>query len=251
MTTAGVTIHPHGCGGCMPITAFVTKKPNWNFTGASNDLAGITVTPIELLSRRWQNVYTWPQTTQNQLAFLTANGSYNLSDTLAVHGNMYYREFWQKHVDANTSELTPSDVGIPDTFPPKTVFGEIDRTSTAANSFGGSVQVTSTGRVLDHENHFVVGTSVDRGRVQYSGNSEFGTIGQDLFVSGTGVFIDDPGSDVAPVQLLAKTQYTGIYATDTLDLTEKLAVTACGPDRNGAQRQRSISTLQSRDRRDL
>ncbi len=183
-----------------------------NFTGASNNLAGITVTPIELLSRRWQNVYTWPQTTQNNLAFLTANGSYKATDTLSFQGNVYYRGFWQKHVDANTSEagacssfppgafsgsgdLCLGDAStllfdsrgnaIPNTFPPNTVFGEIDRTRTSANSFGGSLQATSTQRVLEHDNHFVVGVSLDQGRVQFSGNSELGTIGQDLFVTGT------------------------------------------------------------------
>ncbi len=126
-----------------------------NFTGASNDLAGITVTPIELLSRRWNSVYTWPQTTQNDLAFLTANGSYKATDTLSFQGNLYYRGFWQRHVDANTSEAQPCTdpkllcIGdnttsliqgrkVPNPFPSGTVFGEIDRTRTAANSFGGT-----------------------------------------------------------------------------------------------------------------
>jgi iron complex outermembrane receptor protein len=224
-----------------------------NFTGASNNLAGITVTPIELLSRRWQNVYTWPQTTQNNLAFLTANGSYKATDTLSFQGNVYYRGFWQKHVDGNTADVqacnaaknpalagdlclgddtTPLiDTGgqvVPNSFPPNTVFGEIDRTRTSANSFGGSLQATSTQRVSEHDNHFVVGVSLDQGRVQFSGNSELGTIGQDLFVTGTGVFIDQPAGDVAPVSLLARTRYTGIYATDTLDVTSKLSVTAGG-----------------------
>jgi len=216
-----------------------------NFTGASNNLAGIAVTPIELLSRRWNSVYTWPQTTQNDLAFLTANGSYRATDTLSFQGNVYYRGFWQRHVDANTSEAQPcadpsflcigddtmsiiQGQNVPNPFPPGTVFGEIDRTRTAANSFGGSLQATSTQRVFEHDNHFVVGVSLDHGRVQYTGTSELGTIGQDLFVTGTGVFIDQPAADVAPVALLATTRYTGIYATDTLDVTSQLAVTAGG-----------------------
>src|SRR6266568_5133206 len=216
-----------------------------NFTGASNNLAGITVTPIELLARRWNNVYTWPQTTRNDLAFLTANGSYRATDTLSFQGNVYYRGFWQRHVDANTSEAQPcadpsflclgddttsliQGQKVPNPFPPGTLLGEIDRTRSAANSFGGSLQATSTPRVFERDNHFVVGISLDHGRVHYTSNSELGTIGQDLFVTGTGVFIDQPAGDVAPVALLATTRYTGIYATDTLDVTAKLAVTAGG-----------------------
>jgi iron complex outermembrane recepter protein len=222
-----------------------------NFTGASNNLAGITVTPIEMLSRRWNSVYTWPQTTQNSLAFLTTNGNYKATDTLSFQGNVYYRGFWQRHVDGNTGDAQACAAGGPfsglvcfgddstpliDTngqqvvnpFPANTVFGEIDRTWTTANSFGGSLQATSTQRVFERINHFIVGVSLDQGRVQFTGTSELGTIGQDLFVAGTGVFIDQPAGDVAPVRLLATTRYTGIYATDTLDLTDKLAVTAGG-----------------------
>src|SRR6266568_4891364 len=174
------------------------------------------------LRRRWNSVYTWPQTTQNDLAFLTANGSYRATDTLLFQGNLYYRGLWQRHVDANTSEAQPCTdpkllcIGdnttsliqgqkVPNPFPSGTVFGEIDRTRTAANSFGGSLQATSTQRVFERDNHFVVGVSLDHGRVQYTGNSELGTIGQDLFVTGTGVFIDQPAGDVAPVALLATT----------------------------------------------
>jgi iron complex outermembrane recepter protein len=217
-----------------------------NFTGASNNLAGITVTPIELLARRWNSVYTWPQTTQNNLAFLIASGSYKPTATLSLDANLYYRGFWQRHVDANTSDAqvcvndntllclgdtTPlfdtNGVQI-QALPGNPVLGQIDRTWTSANGFGGTVQATNTSQVFGHDNHFVVGMSRDQGHVQFSGNSELGTIGPDLFVTETGVFIDQPAGDVAPVRLLATTAYTGFYATNTLDVTSSLAVTAGG-----------------------
>ena len=58
-------------------------------------------------------------------------------------------------------------------------------------------------QVFDHDNHFVVGMSVDRGLVQFTTNSELGTINanQFPFVQGVGVFIDQPSGDVAPVGL--------------------------------------------------
>src|SRR5256885_3994848 len=162
-----------------------------SFTGASNHLAGITVTPIELLSRRWNSVYTWPQTTHNSLAFLTANGNYKASDTLSFQGNVYYRGFWQRHVDGNTGDAQACAAGgslagfvcfgddspplvdtngqpVVNPFPANTVFGEIDRTWTTANSFGGSLQATNTQRVFERDNHWVVGVSLDRGRVQFT-----------------------------------------------------------------------------------
>ena len=53
-----------------------------------------------------------------------------------------------------------------------------------------------------------------------------GTVDQNLFVTGTGIFIDQPKADITPVNLLATNTYTGIYATDTFDVTKRLSVTA-------------------------
>ena len=110
------------------------------------------------------------------------------------------------------------------------VLGEIDRTWTTSNSFGGSVQAASSDKVFGHDNNFVVGISVDRGLVQFSSTSELGTINANQFptVQGSGLFIDQPSGDVAPVGLAATTLYTGLYTTDTFDVTPRLSVTAGG-----------------------
>ena len=225
------------------------------FTGASNNFGAAAATPIQMLSQNWASVYTIPQTTQNQLAFLTASASWRPSDTLTYQGNVYYRGFWQSHVDGNGTDA--QNTGCPDPavlcFPnldgmlsnlittagqtvPATgllgtsVLGEIDRTWTSTNSFGGSVQAASSDKVFGHDNNFVVGISVDRGLVQFSSTSELGTINanQFPFVQGVGLFIDQPSGDVAPVGLGATTLYTGLYTTDTFDVTPRLSVTAGG-----------------------
>ena len=60
--------------------------------------------------------------------------------------------------------------------------------------------------------------------------AELGTLNanQFPFAQGTGLFINQPSGDVAPVGLGATTLYTGLYATDTLDVTSRLSVTAGG-----------------------
>jgi iron complex outermembrane receptor protein len=221
-----------------------------NFTGADNRLAGTVATPVELLNQRWSSVWTWPQSTHLQLAFFTASLSHNLSDTLSFQGNAYYRGFWAAHLDGNGTDAQPCDpadpvlggtlcIGdpttqinqnflVPNTISPNAFLAEIDRNWTATNSFGGSAQMTSTTKVLDHDNHFVMGVSLDHGQTQFTANSELGTIDQNLFVTGTGVFIDQPAADLTPVNLQATNTYTGIYATDTFDVTSKLSVTAGG-----------------------
>ena len=90
------------------------------------------------------------------------------------------------------------------------------------------MQITSTTELFGHENHFVVGASVDHGRSEFIGNSELGTIDQNLFVTGTEIYINQPADDITPVSLLAMNTYMGIYATNTFDVTSKLSLTAGG-----------------------
>jgi iron complex outermembrane recepter protein len=228
------------------------------FTGADNHLSGTVATPVQMLEQRWSSIYTWPQTVHNQLAFLTVSGSWKPSDTFSLQASAYFRGFRQSHFDGNTTSASNDPANCPDpafvcfpdnsgvfnnlvtttgAFVPATgslafpaVLGQIDRTSTSTNTFGGTVQGTTTAQLFGHDNHFVAGVSVDNGRTRFAGNSELGTIDQNLFVTGTGVFINElpPFGDVAPVNLLARNIYTGIYATDTFDVTSRLSVTAGG-----------------------
>ena len=225
------------------------------FTGASNSFGAAAATPVEMLSQNWSSIYTVPQTTENQLAFLTASASWKPTDTWTYQANVYYRAFRQSHVDGNGTDAQNN--GCPDPavlcFPnldgtlsnlitttgqtvPATgllgssVLGEIDRTWTSTNSFGGTAQVASSEEVFGHGNNFTIGLSVDRGLVQFSTTSELGTINANQFplVQGVGLFIDQPSGDVAPVGLGAETLYTGLYTTDTFDVTSRLSVTAGG-----------------------
>jgi iron complex outermembrane receptor protein len=217
-----------------------------NFTGASNRFGALATTPIEMLARNWASVYTSPQTYTNKLAFLNATGSYRLSDTWTVKGNAYIRSFRQQHLDGNTSdvEACASPAGflcfgdnttllfsttgpVPDILG-GALPGSLDRTSTNAVTVGGTVQAANSDKLFGLDNQFVVGSSLDHGNVRFKASSELGTIGNDLFITGTGVIIDQPGGEVAPVDLKTRNTYYGFYATDTIDLTSRLSVTAGG-----------------------
>ncbi|MBV8839408.1 MAG: TonB-dependent receptor [Alphaproteobacteria bacterium] len=218
-----------------------------NYTAASNSFGAAASTPIQLLNQRWTAIYTNPQTYQNQLNFVNATLSHDINDRLNFKGNVYYRGFRQAHVDGNASEVVPcadpsslclgadnvplfSVGGIP---VPASVLngltpGSIDRTGTTADAFGGSAQLTSTNQIFGHDNHLVVGTSVDHGRVNFRATSELGTIGSDLFITGTGVIVAQPDGTIAPVNLNTRNTYSGFYATDTFDVTSRLSLTAGG-----------------------
>ena len=70
------------------------------FTGANNNFGATAATPVQLLNQDWASIYTIPQTTQNQLAFLTASATWRPTDTWTYQALAYYRNFQQSHVDA-------------------------------------------------------------------------------------------------------------------------------------------------------
>jgi iron complex outermembrane recepter protein len=220
-----------------------------SFTGADNKFGGTVATPVEMLNRSWSSVYTWPQTSHLQLAFLQANEKWTPTDTLTLQANAYFRAFRAAHVDGNGSNAQPCDpagalagqlcigdgatpinqnAAILNTLAPNSALGEIDRNWTTSNSYGGSLQATSTAQLFGHDNHVVVGASVDHGKTGFQTQSELGTVDQALFVTGTGIFVDQPAADLTPVNLTSNNTYVGVYATNTFDITSALAFTAGG-----------------------
>jgi iron complex outermembrane recepter protein len=228
-----------------------------SFTGADDTLGNVAATPLNMLGKNHGSVFTWPQFTGLQLAFLQANLTHNFSDTLSFQGNVYYRGFWQAHVDGNGTNAFPCDSGggssnsdylcvnnattgavepIFGTFPntasnpfanSNAFLGELDDNWVSTNTVGGTAQLTKTNKVFEHDNHVVVGASLDHGSTQFRADSELGTIDPGtLYVQGFGVIINQPDSDFSPVNLHAINTYTGFYATDTFDLTNRLSVTA-------------------------
>ena len=222
-----------------------------SFTGADNRLGAVVATPIEMLNQRWSSVYTWPQTTHLQLAFLQANAKWTPTDTWTVQANAYLRSYRASHYDGNGSDAQPCDpvldptlagqlcigdgatpinqnMAVANTLAANSALGQIDRNLTKSTSYGGSLQAASTSQLFGHDNHFIVGTSIDHGRSNFQATSELGTIDQNLFVTGTGVVIDQPLADLTPVNVTAKNTYLGVYATNTFDITSELSLTAGG-----------------------
>ena len=115
-------------------------------------------------------------------------------------------------------------------------YGTIDRTETKATTFGLSLQATNTGELFGHGNHFTVGASLDHSTVDFTARSTLGFINRDLSVTtknpgipGLGSVIHTLGDvGVGTVDLTATNTYYGVYAVETFDITERLAVTLGG-----------------------
>ncbi len=238
-----------------------------NFTGAKTELGVVGPTPVQLLAQNYSAVFTNPQTTANDLAMLSMNGSTKLSDTLSLSAVGYFRSFDQKHVDGNVSDVAPCNVlnaqnasppaltsydpasplclqtasgtiapvlnqfgkqVLTGIYGPNQTIGEIDRSTNGTNSLGASLQATDKDKVFGLGNIFIAGASIDHGNVQADSAAELGTLNtQNLVVTGNGIYLTSP-IDIAPVNLTDTTNYYGLFFTDTLDLTKNLSVTAGG-----------------------
>ncbi len=242
---------------------------------AKNVFGVIGPTPVDLLARDWKSIYTWPQTTQNEMGLLALNARFTLTDTWTLQSNLYVRKFRQAHVDGNDAQLERcsgvaanplfnmlclDDDGFPAPVPAKASFqilgpdnqpipcppgpgnqcnnkpwGTVDRTFTNTTTVGGSLQASNNDKVFGHDNTLTVGGSIDHSAIDFRGSSELGFIYPNLFVGpnpaipGTGLVIHTGGNiGYGPVDLDAGNTYYGLYFTDTLDVTERLAATFGG-----------------------
>ena len=231
---------------------------HFNVTAASNKFGAAAATPIELVNQRYGSVFTTPQTSENKMAMLSFNGAYALTSSARLSGNMYYRKFKNKRVDGNVSDVADCDPALDPTlagllcfgeldnplnFPPGItslgvpIYGSIDRSSVDADGFGGSVQVVEKSKLFGLGNQLLVGASIDMGRLTSKSSSELGLIDPTTFVvGGLGIILTDAGvagagdnvDSIKPVDLGVRTNYYGFYVSDTVDVTDKLAVTVGG-----------------------
>ncbi len=221
-----------------------------NMGAANNKFGAAATVPVELLQQYWGATYTTPQTSANRVGYVNLTGKVEATPTWTIDGVAHVRVFDQKTVDGNPTGTQPctadstllcygdgstqanglNGAQLANPFDPNAVLGEIDRTTTHSTTSGLSLQATNTDRLFGHNNHFVVGASLDYSVTRFSASAELGTIGSNYVVSGSGIFLGQSGSPVSigPVDLRTTNQYTGLYALDTFDVTNAFSLTGGG-----------------------
>jgi iron complex outermembrane recepter protein len=134
--------------------------------------------------------------------------------------------------------LGPQNQSFP--FRANVPYGTIDTTRTESEAYGGSLQAANRDRIFGLGNTFVLGGSVDASDFSFKSSSQLGVIDPNLMVSvlpnnpfygnvpGVGTpYIRSAGAiGLAPSSVNGSTLYLGLYSTDTLDLTDRLSLTA-------------------------
>jgi outer membrane receptor protein involved in Fe transport len=221
-----------------------------NFGVAKNNFGASAAVPVELLQKYWGATYTTPQTTDNRVAYANLTGKVEVTPTWTIDGSVRVRAFRQKTVDGNPTETQPcaadpgllcfnddaspanglNGVQLANPFPTDAILGEIDRTTTRSTTTGATLQATNTDQLFGHNNQFMVGTSFDSGVTRFGASGELGTIGSNYVVSGGGIFLGPSGTPISigPVSLRATNRYTGLYALDTFDVTDRFSISGGG-----------------------
>jgi len=222
-----------------------------SLTGADNSFGVTAAAPKELLDLDWSRTFTSPQVTDIDVLMPQINASVKATDTLTLAGLAYYRRLKSNVIDGNLSEIDGCDPAGPNAgflclseegeeelvldssgnpIEDDAVddpLGSIERINTLARSWGGSLQAVEKSRLIDRPNQFLIGASYDHGRVSYKTSSELGTVGDKFVVDGSGIIVSAP-DDVAPRDLRTENDYVGVYFSDTMDVTDRLAVTVGG-----------------------
>jgi outer membrane receptor protein involved in Fe transport len=219
-----------------------------NVGAADNNFGAAGTTPVELLQSNWGADYTTPQTSINRVGYLNATGRFDVSPTWTVEGNAHYRVFSQQTQDGNPTNAQPCTASpnllcyndgvtpanglngqqLSNPFPANASLGENDRTSTSTTTFGTTLQATNTDRIFGFDNRFTVGASFDRSVTHFAASAELGYFQSDYALVGSGLFLGQDNPQDGPVGIRTVAQYTGLYALDAIDLTNKLTVTAGG-----------------------
>ncbi len=215
---------------------------------ANSNINEPATAPVQLIAADPAAVFTSPNADANRYIQGTLRGSYKFSDTLSVQGQAYYNYFLEKIANGNTANDFPCDNGtglmcqapgvpsttrgggyIPALFGPNPQgYSELDTNTTNTNAYGAAFQVTESAKLLGHANHLTAGASYDGAGTEFSATPFLGGISQVSRVYlGPGSVIDEPGGTV-PVRTAITDTYAGVYATDTFNVTKRLAVTAAG-----------------------
>ena len=216
-------------------------------TAAHTVLNGPGTAPVELLEADPRAQFTAPNLVANDYLQISLSGSYDISDATSLQALAYYTSFRQRVSNGNVANDAPCNDGsgllcqqgtgavstsrlgvpIPD-FLNGGPYAQLDQQTTNTNGYGASVQVSNTTDVAGRKNHLVAGISFDGAQTEFDGLSSIGGLTPitRVFV-GPGVALDEPGT-ISPVGVGVDNAYWGLYATDTLELTPKLAATLSG-----------------------
>ncbi|MGI4881421.1 MAG: TonB-dependent receptor, partial [Janthinobacterium lividum] len=209
-------------------------------TGADSDLTGNGSAPVQLLAADRRAVFTYPDNTTNAYGRVSLHPWAALSDTTRIEASLYVQHLRQRTVNGDAADIAgcddasgllclADDAGdeqrlvdargnaVADTLGGDP-YGVLNRSTTRTTAEGALVQLVDHRAFNGGTNALTLGFSLDRSHTGFTAATELGALTPDRGVDGLGATIDQPDGSIAPVSLLARTRYTGVFLSDQLPL---------------------------------
>ena len=212
-------------------------------TYVATDLIGNGAAPIDLLELDRTAIFTRPDQTRNELMMLNVSGEQTVSPTIALRGNLYFRQSDVRTLNGDDSDFeecedTPgfvceeedggeeivvdeNDEPIP--FDDELEGATINRSNTAQDSLGFGLQADFTGDLGGRSNRFTVGIAHDSSDVAFNASTELGALDATRLAIPGGAFVGE-----AFTGLESATDSSGVYLSNTVTLGTDVALTLSG-----------------------
>ena len=185
------------------------------FAWTDNSLYGNQSVPVSKLANAKQG-YTHLDYTNTQNANLNLNGIFDLGNYQSISGNIYYRWIKRSVLNSNLNGSTNAGTVCADYI--DCVASNL-LANYSQNIAGANAQWTQASPVWSRSNMLTAGYNAEVGRTSFTNN------GQDAYVDGSfGLIAVDAFAPQASVA--SKNRRYGLFVTDTLDVSNRLAVTA-------------------------
>lgn len=185
--------------------------------GADNTLNGSQTIPRSFLDN-YKQAYTFPDTNENQVGYITLSGEHYFSPNVELSGTLYYRHYRNKNVSSNVN----------DNYGETKDDGDIDLTQATndqsvivTDSYGASLQLTLLNKLFGKDNQLVLGAAGDFANSHFTQSSQAAQFTDSRATVGTGPFV--PTTDAK-----TRNENWGIYFENTLSFTEQWSMTLAG-----------------------
>ncbi len=209
------------------------------------DLNGNGSAPIQLLDLSRNAVFTHPDNTNTSLFLSSLDAQWNVSEQIELAGNVFYRRNRVKTFNGDDSdfeeceELENEGLVCEEEGDEEEVVNDINGNTIAAvpsvlgatnnfsqthqENYGGSLQTVFLYDVFERENQFIVGGVLNQSVINFDFDTELGSLTSNRGTTQSGVILEEPR-----VRLHSNVRNFGLFFTDTLSLTEELALTVSG-----------------------
>ncbi len=214
---------------------------SFSFLGANTDLNGNGVIPIELLEKKREAVFTWPDKTSNQMSMFYSNLNFYTKSDAIISSNFYHKRLYRTTFNADeidaeecaedsaadAAELK-SDYGFDDaplcgednssgdygiildqrgdaieSNDNIRKYGLLNKTFTTTNTMGAAMQYDNYYNIFNKNHKIALGGSYDQAKTFFRSQGFLGTLTNERTV--TPLFL----SDGTPIELVAEQEHDG------------------------------------------